>query len=110
LNPNAFLRIAPSVTVMLLARHSEVGRGIHTSRAMCVAEDLEAEWTKIVVEAAPSAQMFAHTAFGTPMTGGRQAHVGVLRVALQSGRDCASASPGSSRAEIRGRDDGVTLG
>ncbi|MCX6956578.1 MAG: xanthine dehydrogenase family protein molybdopterin-binding subunit [Verrucomicrobia bacterium] len=70
LAPNAFLRITPSGAVTVLAKHSEMGQGIYTSIAMCVAEELDADWTKVVVEAAPTAQIFAHTAFGIQMTGG----------------------------------------
>ena len=68
--PNAFLRIAADGTVTLLAKHAEMGQGIYTSMAMCVAEELEADWTNIKVEAAPAAQVYAHTAFGLQMTGG----------------------------------------
>ncbi len=68
--PNAFLRIASDGTVTLLAKHAEMRQGIYTSMAMCVAEELEADWTKIKVEAAPAAQVYAHTAFGIQMTGG----------------------------------------
>ncbi len=67
---NAFLRIAPDGAITILAKHSEMGQGICTSIAMCVAEELDADWTKITVEAAPAAQRFAHTAFGIQMTGG----------------------------------------
>ncbi len=68
--PNAFLRIAPNGAITILAKHSEMGQGIYTSMAMCVAEELDADWSKIAVEAAPSAQAYAHTAFGLQMTGG----------------------------------------
>ena len=68
--PNAFLRITPDGAVAVLAKHSEMGQGVYTSIAMCVAEELDADWTKISVEAAPTAQAFAHTAFGIQMTGG----------------------------------------
>ncbi len=70
LAPNAFLRVAPSGAVTILAKHSEMGQGVYTSIAMCVAEELDADWAKIVVEAAPAAPVFAHTAFGLQMTGG----------------------------------------
>jgi len=68
--PNAFLRIAPSGAVTILAKHSEMGQGVYTTLAMCVAEELDADMAKIAVEAAPSAQAYAHTAFGMQMTGG----------------------------------------
>ena len=68
--PNAFLRVAPDGAVTILAKHSEMGQGVYTMLAMCVAEELDADITKIAVEAAPSAQAYAHTAFGMQMTGG----------------------------------------
>ncbi len=68
--PNAFLRIAPDGAITILSKHSEMGQGAYTSMAMCVAEELDADWTKISVEAAPAAQAFAHTAYGMQMTGG----------------------------------------
>ena len=68
--PNAFLRIAPDGAVTIFAKHSEMGQGIYTSLAMCVAEELDADWTRISVEAAPPGPAFAHTAFGMQMTGG----------------------------------------
>lgn len=68
--PNAFLRIAPDGAITILAKHSEMGQGIYTSLAILVAEELDADWTKISVEAAPAAPAYAHTAFGMQMTGG----------------------------------------
>lgn len=68
--PNAFLRIAPDGAITILSKHSEMGQGAYTSMAMLIAEELDADWTKISVEAAPAAAAYAHTAFGMQMTGG----------------------------------------
>jgi isoquinoline 1-oxidoreductase beta subunit len=68
--PNAFLRIAPDGTVTILLAHSEMGQGIWTGLAMLVAEELECEWSKVRVEHAGAAPVYAHTAFGLQMTGG----------------------------------------
>jgi len=70
LQPNAYLRIAPDDSVTVLLAHSEMGQGIWTTLAMLVAEELDADWTRIRVEHAPAAPPFAHTAFGMQMTGG----------------------------------------
>ena len=70
LAPNAFLRIAPSGAITIIAKHSEMGQGVYTSLAMCVAEELDADWTKISVEAAPAAPTYANMAFGLQGTGG----------------------------------------
>src|SRR4051812_3047429 len=50
--PNPFLRITPDGIVTVIAKHSEMGQGAYTSIAMCVAEELDADWTKVKVEAA----------------------------------------------------------
>jgi isoquinoline 1-oxidoreductase beta subunit len=68
--PNAFLRIAPDGTVTILLAHSEMGQGIWTGLAMLVAEELECEWSKVRVEHAGAAPVYAHTAWGLQMTGG----------------------------------------
>ncbi|MBU8975983.1 xanthine dehydrogenase family protein molybdopterin-binding subunit [Lysobacter sp. MMG2] len=68
--PNAFLRVAPDDTVTVLIAHSEMGQGVWTTLAMLVAEELDADWTKLRVEHAPAAPPYAHTAFGMQMTGG----------------------------------------
>jgi len=68
--PDAFLRIAPDESVTVLLAHSEMGQGIWTTLAMLIAEELECEWSRIRVEHAPAAAVYAHTVFGMQMTGG----------------------------------------
>jgi isoquinoline 1-oxidoreductase beta subunit len=68
--PNAFVRIAPDESVTVIANHSEMGQGIYTSLPMLLNEELEADWSKIKVEAAPVDAAYNHTVFGIQMTGG----------------------------------------
>ncbi len=68
--PNAFLRVAPDGAVTVLVAHSEMGQGIWTTLAMLIAEELGCDWSKVRVEHAPAAPVYAHTAFGMQMTGG----------------------------------------
>jgi len=68
--PNAFVRIAPDETITIIANHSEMGQGIYTSLPMLLNEELEADWSKIKVEAAPVDAAYNHTVFGVQMTGG----------------------------------------
>ena len=68
--PNAFLRIGEDDTVTVILAHSEMGQGIWTTLPMMVAEELECDWSKIRVEAAPAAPVYAHPAYGMQMTGG----------------------------------------
>jgi isoquinoline 1-oxidoreductase subunit beta len=68
--PNAFVRIAPDETVTVIVNHSEMGQGIYTSLPMPLNEELEANWSKIKVEAAPVYAAYNHTIYGVQMTGG----------------------------------------
>src|SRR5438445_4387453 len=68
--PNAFVRIAPDITVTVLIKHSEMGHGVWTSIPMVLADELDADWSKVKVEHAPVAPEYKHTVFGIQMTGG----------------------------------------
>jgi isoquinoline 1-oxidoreductase beta subunit len=68
--PNAFIRIAPDDSVTIVVNKSEMGQGVYTSLPMLINEELEADWSKIRVEAAPVAAVYNHTGFGMQITGG----------------------------------------
>ena len=70
--PNAFLRIGNDNSVTVLLGHSEMGQGIWTGLTMLIAEELDADWSKIRVEHSPaSAADYGLAAFGgMQITGG----------------------------------------
>ncbi len=68
--PNAFIRIAADESVTIVVNKSEMGQGVYTSLPMLIAEELEADWSRIRVEAAPVAAVYNHTGFGMQITGG----------------------------------------
>src|SRR5947207_1784050 len=67
---NAFVRIGQDDTVTVIVNHSEMGQGPYTSVPMMVAEELDADWSKVRYEAAPVAPEYNHSVYGIQMTGG----------------------------------------
>ncbi len=68
--PNAFIRIGEDDSITIVVNKSEMGQGVYTSLPMMIAEELEADWSKIRVESAPVAAVYNHTGFGMQLTGG----------------------------------------
>jgi isoquinoline 1-oxidoreductase beta subunit len=66
--PNAFLRIGNDNSITVLLGHSEMGQGIWTGLTMLIAEELDADWSKIRVEHSPASS----ADYGLPAFGGMQ--------------------------------------
>jgi isoquinoline 1-oxidoreductase subunit beta len=66
----AFLRIAPDGGITIFSNHSEMGQGVWTMVPMLIAEELDADWSKIRVEHAPAAPDYFHPEWGEQGTGG----------------------------------------
>src|SRR5271155_1846245 len=52
--PNTFLIIKPDNTVTVLCKHIEFGQGPFTGMATLVAEELDADWSQMRADHAPS--------------------------------------------------------
>lgn len=84
--PNAFVRIAPDDTVTVLAKHIEFGQGSYTGLATILAEELDADWSQVRVEAAPAdASRYANLFFGIQGTGGSTAMANSWQQLRQAG-------------------------
>ncbi len=68
--PNAFLRVGTDNSITVMLAHSEMGQSIWTTLPMLIADELDADWSKIKVEHAPAAPAYVHTAYGIQITGG----------------------------------------
>jgi len=69
-----FIKIAPDGVVTVVSKHIEFGQGNHAGLAAIVAEELDADWSKVKVEQAPAiAKVYANTGMGVQGTGGSSA-------------------------------------
>ncbi len=69
--PNAFVRIASDNTVTVISKHTEMGQGVYTGLATMMAEELDADWSQMRVEAAPAnVALYRHLLLGIQGTGG----------------------------------------
>lgn len=73
--PNAFVAIGTDDRVTVRAKHIEFGQGVFTGLATLVAEELDADWDQVAVEAAPAdAGRYANLFWGAAQgTGGSTA-------------------------------------
>jgi len=59
---NAWVKIAPDGVITIAVHRAEMGQGIYTALAMLVAEELDANWKDIRIEAAPVNDVYANSA------------------------------------------------
>ena len=68
--PNAFIRIDRDGTTTLIMPQVEMGQGIYTSVAMILAEELDADFSRVAVRhAPPDEKVYANPLFGIQATG-----------------------------------------
>ena len=63
--PNLFLTITPENEVVITVQRSEMGQGVRTALAMCLADELDADWASVRIEQAPGSAKY-----GDQTTGG----------------------------------------
>src|SRR5580700_8326940 len=68
--PNAFIRIDRQGKIVLTMPQVEMGQGIYTAVAMILAEELDAAFDQVMLEAAPpNDKLYANPVFGLQVTG-----------------------------------------
>jgi isoquinoline 1-oxidoreductase subunit beta len=109
--PNAFIRIDPHGKITLIMPQVEMGQGVYTSLAMVLAEELDAAFDQVVVEAAPpNEKLYANPAFGVQATGNsnsirafwtplRKAAAGTRSLLVQAAAKAWKVDVGSCRTD-----------
>lgn len=94
-SPDAYLRITPDGRVTVICGSAEMGQGVLTAIPMLLAEELDADWSKVSVEQAPVDKAYNNPMFGMQATGGSttvRAHWEPLRKAGAAAREMLVAA------------------
>lgn len=84
--PDAFVHIKPDGKVLITVNRLEFGQGVQTSLPMILADELDADWSQVIAELAPAADVYKDPLYG-------------ISNGWRLGFDCAfvSAVPGIGR-------------
>ena len=71
LAPNQWVTITPDGAVTILSAAAEIGQGTMTAMPLCLAEDLDADWSKVkVIQSGHNPKLFGNKLFGGIMATG----------------------------------------
>lgn len=68
--PDAFVHIKPNGDIVIMVNRVEVGQGTSTALPMILAEELDADWSQVIAEIAPAADVYKDPIVGMQMLGG----------------------------------------
>src|SRR5258705_10064844 len=68
--PDAFVHIKTDGKILITVNRLEFGQGVQTSLPMILADEMDADWSQVVGELAPAADVYRDPLFGIQMVGG----------------------------------------
>jgi isoquinoline 1-oxidoreductase subunit beta len=68
--PDAFIEIRPDGKIVIQVNRLEFGQGVQTALPMVLAEEMDADWSQVVAELAPAADVYKDPSRGMQMVGG----------------------------------------
>lgn len=68
--PDAFVHIRPDGKIAITVNRLEFGQGVQTALPLVLAEELDADWSQVIGELAPAADVYKDPLFGIQMVGG----------------------------------------
>lgn len=68
--PDAFVNIKPDGKIVIQVNRLEFGQGVQTALPMLLADEMDADWSNVVAELAPAADVYKDPVFGIQLVGG----------------------------------------
>ena len=68
--PDAFVHVRRDGHVVITVNRLEFGQGVQTSLPMILADEMDADWSKVIAELAPAEDVYKDPMFGIQMVGG----------------------------------------
>jgi isoquinoline 1-oxidoreductase subunit beta len=68
--PDAFVHVRPDGTIVIQVNRLEFGQGADTALPAILADEMDADWSHVVAELAPAADVYKDPVFGLQMVGG----------------------------------------
>jgi isoquinoline 1-oxidoreductase beta subunit len=67
---DAFVNIRPDGKIVIQVNRLEFGQGVQTALPMVLADEMDADWTNVIAELAPAADVYKDPVFGIQIVGG----------------------------------------
>lgn len=68
--PDAFVNIKPDGKIVIQVNRLEFGQGVQTALPMLLADEMDADWSNVIANLAPAADVYKDPMFGIQMVGG----------------------------------------
>jgi isoquinoline 1-oxidoreductase subunit beta len=68
--PDAFVNVRPDGKILITVNRLEFGQGVQTALPMILADEMDADWSQVIAELAPAADVYKDPLFGIQMVGG----------------------------------------
>ncbi len=68
--PDAFVHVRPDGKIVIQVNRLEFGQGVQTALPMLLADEMDADWSQVVAELAPAADVYRDPLLGLQIVGG----------------------------------------
>jgi isoquinoline 1-oxidoreductase beta subunit len=68
--PDAFVHVRPDGKIVIQVNRLEFGQGVQTALPMLLADEMDADWSQVVAELAPAADVYRDPVYGIQLVGG----------------------------------------